>query len=219
MDDPQRGGLGATIIAFRFGVEQEENLRACDDLRRSSTNLARRVDTPILLISRGPISQIAQLLDNMVDEWGLFKDGHVAAYKQPILDLHDRDTSIIALRNPYDKLWYGYASRALVFGSIADVVRYNAVSRLITDLSNRLFGIPIVSFFGDFAEITNRLLSDSALANLAEFCSILGIKMGGNPMRVRKFPFLDYARNSPPSQTISTFLPAWAIRDGRRGYP
>ena len=69
-------------IAFRFGVEQAEKLRACDDLRRSLTNLACHVTTPIQLVSRGHISQLSHLLNNGADDWDLLKAGHEAAYKQ-----------------------------------------------------------------------------------------------------------------------------------------
>ena len=69
-------------IAFRFGVEQAEKLRACDDLRHILTNLACHVATPIQLVSRGHISHLSQLLNNGADSWELFKADHEAAYKQ-----------------------------------------------------------------------------------------------------------------------------------------
>ena len=97
-------------------------------------------------MSWGHISQLSSLLNNGVDDWELFKADHEAAYKQRPLALDDLDTAIIALRNPQDKLWYGFDSRTLVFGSIEAVIHYNAFSRLITELVCQLFGIPLVGF-------------------------------------------------------------------------
>ena len=112
-------------VAFRCGVEQAEKLRACDDLRRRLTNLACHVTTPIQPVSWGHISHRSHILNNGVCDSELFKAAHEAAYKQIPLDLRDQDTSAISLRNHQERLWYGFASRALVFGPIATVMRYN----------------------------------------------------------------------------------------------
>ena len=164
-------------VAFRFGVEQAEKLRACDDLRHSLTNLACHVATPIQLVSWDHISELSSLLNNHRDDWEMLKADHEAAYKQLPMAPSDQDTAVIALRCPLDGLWYGFASRTLVFGSIAAVLHYNIFSRVITDLVNQLFGIPLVCFFDDFASLMKRLLSDAALGTFTEFCSLLGISL------------------------------------------
>ena len=69
-------------IDSRFGVEQAEKLRACDDLRPSLTNLARQATTPIQLVSWDRISQIAQLLYNGVGNWGILN-----RTKKPIISI------------------------------------------------------------------------------------------------------------------------------------
>ena len=128
-------------------------------------------------MSWGHITQLSSILNNGVGDWELFKADHEAAYKQLPLTLSDQDTSIIALINPRDKLWYGFASRTLVSGSIAAVIHYNVFSRLITELAWQLLGAPLVSFFADFAAIMKRLLVDSVLCAFSEFRSLLGIKL------------------------------------------
>ena len=109
-------------IASRFGVELAEKLRACDDLRRSLANLAFHVTTPNQLVSWGHISQISSLLNNWAGDWELFKADHGAARKQLLLDINEQDAAIISPRNPHDRLWYGFFSRSLVFGSIAAAI-------------------------------------------------------------------------------------------------
>ena len=50
--------------------------------------------------------------------------------------------------------------------------------RLITSLVNRLFGIPIICFFDDFAGLVPRLMRSKALRVSATFCSLLEIQPG-----------------------------------------
>ena len=45
-------------VSFRFGVEESDNLRACDDLRRARTNLACAVETPIKLARWGHLEEL-----------------------------------------------------------------------------------------------------------------------------------------------------------------
>ena len=51
---------------------------------------------------------------------------------------------MIALPNQADGLWYGFWPRALLFGASAAVLRYNAFSRIVAILANKIFGLPIV---------------------------------------------------------------------------
>ena len=167
-------------VAFLFGVEQAEKLRACDDLRHSLTNLACHVATPIQLVSWGHISQLSSLLNNRLGDWGMFKADREADYKQLPLALPDQDTAAIALRNPLDGLWYGFASRTLVFGSIAAVIHY-AISPPPRDYRPRQPTIwyPLGVFFDDFASLVKRLLSDAFLGTFTEFCFLLRISLKG----------------------------------------
>ena len=164
-------------IAFRFGVEQADKLRACDDPKHSLTNSACRVHTPVKLVSWGHVSHLRRIyaVDGM--DWALFKADREAAYKQLPLDPADQSYSIIALRNPDTGKWHGFRPRALTFGSGVDVLHYNVPPRLVTAISNRMFGIPSICFFGDFAALTPRLLATNGLSVFSRFCSWLGIKL------------------------------------------
>ena len=77
---------GGQNIAFRFGVEQADKLRACDDLNHILTNAACRVRPPIKLVSWGHASQLCRTFACDGGEWDLFKADHEAAYKQLPLD-------------------------------------------------------------------------------------------------------------------------------------
>ena len=65
---------GGYNIAFRFGVEQAEKLRACDDLKHGLTNQACRVHTPIKLVSWVHLSHLCRTFA---------KDGGIGLYSKP----------------------------------------------------------------------------------------------------------------------------------------
>ena len=164
-------------IAFRFSVDQADKLRACDDLKHSMTNLACSVLTPIKLVSWDHLAQLSHILSERKLDWGLFKADHEAAYKQLPISPDDQECAIIALRHPSSGRWYGFVTRTLVFGAVAAVLRYNVFSRAIAALVNRIFGIPMVCYFDDFAALTQLILGEKALAIFSGFCEALGIQL------------------------------------------
>ena len=94
-----------------------------------------------------------------------------------------------------------------MFGSIADVLHYNVSSRLPTDISNRLFGIPIVCFSGDFLALMPRILATNGLADSARCSEQLGIrpesaKSGVGP----SIPFLGLLGTFPAHENGSELL-------------
>ena len=164
-------------ICFRFGVDQANKLRACDDLKHSMTNLACAARTPIQLVSWGHIDQLANFLASNGGDWVMFKSDHEAAYKQLPIDPADMKNAIVALRGPVSLRWYGFVSRTLVFGSTTDVLHYNALSRIITSLTNRCLGIPLVGYFDDFAALIRKHLGQKALGSFTRFFALLGIQL------------------------------------------
>ena len=73
-------------VAFRFGVEQSNNLRACGDLRHARTNLACAVETPIKLVRWRHLAELSNLVKLGGRDWAFFKADNEAAYKQLPLD-------------------------------------------------------------------------------------------------------------------------------------
>ena len=164
-------------VAFRFGAEQGANVRACDDLKHSLTNSACAVLSPIQLVSWGHLSQLCRRSCGTGRDWALLKADHEAAYKQLPIAPADQARAIIAPRRPVSGKWRGFPSRTLMFGATADVLRYNLFFRLLTALVSRLFEIPLICFFGDFAALIPRLLWAKSLAVFTSFCDILGIRL------------------------------------------
>ena len=148
-------------ISFRFGVRQPDELRACDDLKRSMSNLTCTVETPIQHVSCGNIAPIAQLLSADGGDWVMFKEDRTESYKQLPIDPSDQGAAIIALRHPDENRWYSFVARTLIFVSAADVMRYNVPPRLLADWPNRYLVIPLMGYFDDFAEITRSCIGDA----------------------------------------------------------
>ena len=112
-------------VAFRFGVEQADEIRACDDLRYSMANLACVVHTPIKLASWDHLAEMCRHIQHTQKDWHLFKADHEAAYKQlPVLWGHSQ-LAVIALRSPADNQWYGFMIKTLMFGAVCAVLHYN----------------------------------------------------------------------------------------------
>ena len=145
-------------------MSRSGKLRACDDLKHSMTNLARSVETPNHLVSWDYMVQIPQLLSQGWGDWSLFKADHEAGYKQLPIDPADQRFAIVALCHPVTHLWYGFVTRALLFGSVAASLHYNALSRILAALTARCLGIPLVAYFDDFAAIARKAQGGRAIA-------------------------------------------------------
>lgn len=134
-------------VALRFGVRQDDKIRACGDLNRSLANLPCAVLTPIKLVSWDHLAQLSHLLSSPRKAgWGLLKADHEEAYKQLPIDPADQRNAIIALRHPKSGKWFGFITRTLIFGAVAAVLHYNVFSRLWTAVINKARGIPMICF-------------------------------------------------------------------------
>ena len=101
----------------------------------------------------------------------------MAAYKRLPIDPADLRFAIVAWRHPTTHLWFGFVMRTLLFGDVADVLRYYAISRILAALATRCLGIPHVAYFDDFAALIRRVLGDRALAASTRFCKLLGFRL------------------------------------------
>ena len=164
-------------IAFRFGSEKGTKLRARGDLRHSMTNLACVVLTPGTLAAWDRLAGISRLLNKDDRDWRFVKADHEAAYKQLPLRAEQSKLAVVALRCPTDGRWYGFVSRTMMFGAVSAVLHYNLFSKLPTEIVAKLFGIPLICFFGDFGAMLPSELVAEGLLTFTLFCSKLGITL------------------------------------------
>ena len=140
-------------------------------------NLARAVGNPIHLLSWAKIAQISSMLAADEGHWVMFREDRKAAYRQIPIDPADQNTDIIALKRPVVSRWYGFVTSALIFGSVADVLHYNFLSRLLVTMVNRYIGIPLFGYFADFSGIIRKTLGQSDWGAFTPFCSLLGFQL------------------------------------------
>ena len=151
--------------AYRFGVQQAEKLRAVDDLKRSRTNEATAVTTPINLPSWDHIANMCIFFRKQGETrpLAMAKADHADAYKQLPLKAEDEQAAVVTLQSPEDGKWYGFIPKTQLFGSTAAVLHYNCLSRVIASLACRILKLPCVGYYDDFAIIAPRLIINKAL--------------------------------------------------------
>ena len=95
---------------YRFGAQQSDKLRAKGDLKRSLTDGASAVHTPINLASWDRSAQICYLFRFRVEKrpLGMPEAGHADANKQIPLKMGDELSAAARLLNPRDSMCCGF---------------------------------------------------------------------------------------------------------------
>ena len=74
---------------------------------------------------------MSRALSNGVGDWALFEADQEADYKQLPIDPADQRNDIVATSHPTARQWRGLATRTLIVGSVAAVLHYNVLSRIL----------------------------------------------------------------------------------------
>jgi len=187
MAEVQMGWLGPPVPADavdkascrpvrRFGVSQSGKLRACDNCRRSGTNNAAMVLSKLRLPMPEDLAEVASIVGGRKTGVDVFICDHRSAFKQlPVFPGHS-DLALVTLARPADGAIFCFRPRTLVFGASAAVLGYNVVARTIASVFVRLFNIPVVNFFDDFAGAFPTGAGRAAADYFVEFCSLLGFE-------------------------------------------
>ena len=175
--------------AFRFAVAQSAKVRACDDLKDSLTNRLCVISTPITLPGWDLIGAMRWFISHHSSApWAFLKGDDTSAYKNPPMRVGDSLTAVITLWDGSAHCWQGFVPRTLIFGATASVLHYNTFSRLLANLINRLFGIPLLAFYDDLGSPMLFALGRIALETLTKACRLLGVILKksksewGNPL-------------------------------------
>ena len=160
-----------------------EKVRACDGLKASLTNKACSALSPITLPTWEHVAQISSALALSRRPLALGEADESDAYKKQPLCPADSTSAVITLYGP-DGKWYGFLPLSRIFGAAAPVVHYDAFSRLLVSLFDRLFGIPTAGFFGDFGFAIFANIMDQALETFIEFRQVLGVHLSAKKCAV-----------------------------------
>ena len=165
--------------AFRFGVQQGDKLRAVDDLKRSQTNRAAAVRTPVNLPTWDHFSAVIRSFQErgLSENLAMAKADHRDAYKQlPVRDDH-KMFAVVTLKEPDSGEMRGFVPQTQLFGATAAVLHYNTVSRVMASLAVRWLKIPCLGYFDDFGIITTEMTVHEALNAFTKMNHILGFEL------------------------------------------
>ena len=84
---------------------------------------------------------------------------------------------MIAIRDPATSLRMAFPPKALLFGASSAVLPSNCFSRLLDVLFDRIFGTPLIGYFGDFGAVAPKNLGRCALRTFERFRHTVGIKL------------------------------------------
>ena len=136
-------------------------------------NIATAALTPISLPSCDHIAQIHKEVAYSEVHWSFLKTDHKVAYKQLPHDPQFANLTIVALRCPTTGRWKGFIPKVLLFGAVSEVIRYNCFSMAFAVLVNRIFGIPLISYYGDFGALIPESVGARELSAIDKGAGIL----------------------------------------------
>ena len=203
--------FGRWLPVRRFGVRQNDKLRAIDDFRENQLNRAySSVEKVVLhamdhllwslqtllryLIERGEVSlelSTGEVLRGQVHpSWSLRKDSLVvtaldlrSAYKQLPLSPLDQDKTVVVLRDHRSATSKVdcYVMKTLPFGSSASVDKFLRVSAFIQAAGCELL-LLWSNYFDDFPLASHHLTSTSSLAAAKAMLSLFGFEYAGDKL-------------------------------------
>ena len=152
------------FIASR-GAQQGQKLRAVDVFKRSATNVAASISTPINLPSRRHLAQMCSLFQLKGDRRSLVvaMADRADAYKQLPATTEDELTAVVTSRHPVGGMRYGFIPHTQPFGSTAAVLHYICLSRVIASLTCRALKVPCIGYYDDFGMVLPECLAEMAL--------------------------------------------------------
>eukprot|EP00438_Fugacium_kawagutii_P029267 Skav207045 [mRNA] locus=scaffold709:16974:19130:+ [translate_table: standard] len=109
-----------------------------------------------------------------------------SAYKQFAILPDNRKLSVLSLKRPSDGRVHGFISRTLPFGSVASVLHFNRVARLLHQLGLEL-GIVWANYYDDYPVVDFKVLSKQTDAAVRALTSMLGFKCATD----KELPFAD----------------------------
>eukprot|EP00435_Cladocopium_sp_Y103_P058672 s441_g20.t1 len=127
-----------------------------------------------------------RLCGEVHDEWRKMADESIqlvaktvdlkSAYKQFPIHPEHRRFSVLVLKKPGAGAVAGFVSKTLPFGSVASVLHFNRVSRLLHRLGLEL-DIPWTNYYDDFPVVDFKILSDHTTAAIRALTSLLGFEV------------------------------------------
>ena len=164
------------VVSRRFGVVQPGKVRACDDARRSGVNSTSFQSKRVVLSTLDSVSAEVRYANTVFgrDQLLLWKRDHASAFRQVPLHKDEIPLSVIVFHHPEREELVFYVHLALPFGFTASVIGYNRISQAIAFLANKIFAIPVDSYFDDYWAVEPEYSSKSGFDAFGFLNELLG---------------------------------------------
>ena len=162
---------GEIVIARRFGVEQTDKIRECDDCRRSHLNKGTRADRRLVLSDVTALLWAAGVLAKAGSQpfAHFWKRDHRKSYRQVPVCEQDHPLLVVALWDAQSSSVAFFYHRFLPFGATAAVYAYNRVACALVHFARTWLRLPVDNYFDDYwgvGEPTRALMSFDAFVRL-----------------------------------------------------
>ena len=211
--------LGTDQIAVlrRFGVEQPDKIRPCDDALRGFVNQGAHMMRRLRLSTIDDFaSQLLAFHERNVanetihvpgsseqDQEVYWRRDHGSAYRQVPIDPESRRFAVIVFCHPITKQHIFYIHNALPFGMKASVLIYNRLSQALTHIARTFFGIPKDNYFDDFWGVGRRRIAALQFQAFQLLNEVIGFDIKtekdffgtegdllGHAVSLRQFPYI-----------------------------
>ena len=181
----QHLGTRQFVVSRRFGVQQSDKLRPCDDFTRSFVNNGIFANRKLSLSGLDSFFSLAYALFGVPSEpvdsaehsrSGLkfWRRDHEGAYRQIPISREDQPLTVVVFCDPVSGRHVYFYHTALPFGATASVYGYNRVSRAVVFLARKLLDIPVDSYFDDFWGVDYEENVDASYRAFAALNELLG---------------------------------------------
>ena len=167
-------------LSRRFGVQQTDKVRPCDDFSRAYVNDGVSVDRKLHLSTIDSFFALAYAMADEPGEAGrrpglhFWRRDHEGAYRQVPIEEDDQPLTVVVFCHPDTGKHVYFYHTALPFGATASVYGYNRLSRAIVFLARRLLWIPVDSYFDDFWGIDKEAAAEASFKAFGDLNEILG---------------------------------------------
>ena len=225
---------GEFVVARRFGVEQSDKVRECDDCRRNNLNRGTNADRKLKLSGLKSLLWAAGVLakEGEVPFAHFWKRDHRKSYRQVPVNVDDHKLLVVALWNAATASVAFFYHKFLPFGATAAVYAYNRVSCALVHIARSWLRMPVDSYFDDYWGIGEPERAALSFTHFGRLNALLGLDikeakdqppMGegillGVQIRVDRWPLrlsVDDERAARLTAKVSAVLKAGVITPGQ----
>ena len=151
---------GEFVVSRRFGVEQSDKVRECDDCFRSNLNRGTRINRRLKLSGVDNLFWAAGLATESSGPGCLFwKRDHKKSYRQVPVHPADWPLLVVVFWDARRQRPAFFFHKKLPFGAVAAVYAYNRVANALIHIARAVLNLPVDNYFDDFWGVGGTLIA------------------------------------------------------------